>query len=226
MQPIAMNQPLLDRPARGEGPPARVPGIHVFVSGSTWDWFRPVHAGDRLFNFGGTESAVEKKSEFAERSLQLTNIKVMFNQRAEVVAISRTLLIHTERKTAREKGTNAAIEPATYTDEQIAEIDAMYAAEQARGSETTLVRGRVVGDSLTPMAKGPLTTTDIIVFHAGGYGFQPYAPTAGRIAHDNRQRIAPFYVKNEYGMPDVASGCTGIRRGRRRSATRWPTTTG
>ncbi len=61
-----------------------------------------------------------------------------------------------------------------------------------------------VGDALTPMAKGPLTTTDIIVFHAGGYGFLPYAPTAGRIAHENRQRIAPFYVKNEYGMPDVA----------------------
>ena len=57
-----------------------------------------------------------------------------FNQRAEIVAISRTLLIHTERKTAREKGKYAAIEPATYTDDDIAEIDAIYAAEQARGA--------------------------------------------------------------------------------------------
>ncbi len=204
MQPIAMNQPLLTDPPEVKVRRPAFRGIHVFVSGSTWDWFRPVHAGDRLFNFGGTESAVEKKSEFAERSLQLTNIKVMFNQRAEVVAISRTLLIHTERKTAREKGTNAAIEPATYTDDQIAEIDAIYAAERARGSEPRWFEDVSVGDPLTPMAKGPLTTTDIIVFHAGGYGFQPYAPTAGRIAHDNRQRIAPFYVKNEYGVPDVA----------------------
>ncbi len=55
-----------------------------------------------------------------------------------------------------------------------------------------------------PMAKGPLTTTDMIVFHAGGYGFVPYEPCANRIAYKNRQRIAPFYVKNEYGVPDVA----------------------
>ena len=54
------------------------------------------------------------------------------------------------------------------------------------------------------MAKGPLTTTDMIVFHAGGYGFVPYAPCSNRIAYQNRQRIAPFYVKNEHGIPDVA----------------------
>ena len=117
-------------------------GIHVFVSGSTWDWFRPIHAGDQLFNFGGTESAVEKKSEFAERSLQLTNIKVMFNQRAEVVAISRTLLIHTERKTAREKGTNAAIEPATYTDERDRRDRRDLRRRAGAGERDALVRGR------------------------------------------------------------------------------------
>jgi hypothetical protein len=32
----------------------------------------------------------------------------------------------------------------------------------------------------------------------------PYAPCSNRIAYENRQRIAPFYVKNEYGVPDVA----------------------
>ena len=32
----------------------------------------------------------------------------------------------------------------------------------------------------------------------------PYEPCANRIAYKNRQRIAPFYVKNEYGVPDVA----------------------
>jgi hypothetical protein len=54
------------------------------------------------------------------------------------------------------------------------------------------------------MAKGPLTETEIIVFHSGGYGFVPYAPSASRIGYKNRQRIPKFYVKNEYGIPDVA----------------------
>ena len=47
---------------------------------------------------------MEKKSEFAERSLLVTYASVKMNQRAEIVAISRTLAIHTERKTARREG--------------------------------------------------------------------------------------------------------------------------
>ena len=143
-------------------------------------------------------------SEFAERSVLITHASVKVNQRAEIVAISRTLAIHTERKAAREKGKYAAIEPASYTDEQLAELDAVYAAEGRRGDETRYWEDVEVGEAIQPMAKGPLTTTDIIVFHAGGYGFVPYAPCANRIAYENRQRIAPFYVKNEYGIPDVA----------------------
>jgi acyl dehydratase len=199
----------LNRPLRGDKADRSVKrpsfrGIHVFVSGSSWEWFRPVYPGDQLFSFGGTESVVEKSSEFADRSLLITFISIKMNQRAEVVAISRTLAIHTERRTAREKGKYAAIEPATYTDEDIERLDAVYAAEQARGGDPRYWEDVSVGDALRPMAKGPLTTTDMIVFHAGGYGFVPYAPCANRIAYKNRQRIAPFYVKDEHGIPDVA----------------------
>src|SRR3546814_2873641 len=102
----------------------------VFVSGSTWDWYRPIYAGDQLFSFGGTESVVEKESEFAERSVFVTYVSVKMNQRAEIVAISRTLAIHTERKTAREKGKYSSIEPATYTDDDIAKLDDTYAKDR------------------------------------------------------------------------------------------------
>ena len=199
----------LNRPLYGDPPDKSVKrpsfrGIHVFVSGSTWNWYRPLMEGDQLFSFGGTESVIEKKSEFAERSVLVTYAAVKMNQRAEIVAISRTLAIHVERKTAREKGKYAAIEPATYTDDDIAKLDEIYAAEEVRGATPRHWEDVNVGDVLTPMAKGPLTLTDMIVFHAGGYGFVPYAPCANRIAYKNRQRIAPFYVKNEYCVPDVA----------------------
>lgn len=204
MMGIALNRPLLgDKP----DPPIKRPsfrGIHVFVSGSTWEWFRPVYPGDQLFSFGGTESVVEKRSEFAERSLLITFISVKMNQRAEVVAISRTLAIHTERKRAREKGKYAKIEPATYTDDDIARLDEIYAAEGPRGAEPRYWEDVEVGEALKPMAKGPLTATDLIVFHAGGYGFTPYTPCSNRLAYKNRQRIPAFYVKNEQGIPDVA----------------------
>jgi acyl dehydratase len=204
MIPIALNRPLFGDPPAVKLKRPSFRGIHVFVSGSTWNWYRPVHNGDQLFSFGGTESVVEKKSEFAERSVLVTYAGVKMNQRAEVVAISRTLAIHTERKRAREKGKYAALEPASYTDEDLEKIDAIYEAEQPRGAETRYWEDVEIGEALRPMAKGPLTMTDMIVFHAGGYGFVPYEPCVNRIAYNNRQRIAPFYVKNEYGIPDVA----------------------
>ncbi len=155
MIPIALNRPLYGDPPKERIKRPSFRGIHVFVSGSTWQWFRPLMEGDSLYSFGGTESVVEKKSEFAERSLLVTYSSVKMNQRAEIVAISRTLAIHTERKTAREKGKYSSIEPATYTDEDIEAIDAIYAAEQSRGPEPRYWEDVHVGDALNPMAKGP-----------------------------------------------------------------------
>ena len=134
---------------------------------------RPLVAGDQLFSYGGIESVEEKESEFAQRSVLITYASLKMNQNGELVAISRTLAIHTERKTARKKGKYAKIEPATYTEADLAEIDAIYAQESARGREARCWEDVTVGETLTPMAKGPLTTTDMIVFHAGGYGFVP-----------------------------------------------------
>src|ERR1700753_4301991 len=143
MMAIGLNRPLFgDAPDRSLRRPS-FRGIHVFVSGSTWTWYRPLVEGDQLYSFAGTESVVEKKSEFAERSVLITGASVKMNQRAEIVAIYRTLAIHTERsvlstgasvkmtqrpeivaisrplaihterKTAREKGKYAELEPAT-----------------------------------------------------------------------------------------------------------------
>ena len=201
---IALNRPLYGDPPETPMKRPSFRGIHVFVSGSRWEWYRPIYEGDQIFSFGGTESVVEKKSEFAERSVLITYASVKMNQRAEIVAISRTLAIHTERKTAREKGKYSSIEPATYTDDDIEKLDAVYAAETTRGADPRYWEDVKIGESLPPMAKGPLTLTDMIVFHAGGYGFVPYAPRANRLAYQNRQRIKPFYIKNEHGIPDVA----------------------
>jgi hypothetical protein len=54
------------------------------------------------------------------------------------------------------------------------------------------------------MVKGPLTVTEMIAFHAGGYGFVPYGLRASRLGFQNRRRIAPFYIKNAQGIWDVA----------------------
>ncbi|HEY1670002.1 MAG TPA: MaoC family dehydratase N-terminal domain-containing protein, partial [Trebonia sp.] len=60
---IALNRPLYGDPPDKSLRRPSFRGIHVFVSGSTWTWYRPVAEGDQLYSFAGTESVVEKKSE-------------------------------------------------------------------------------------------------------------------------------------------------------------------
>jgi len=128
---------------------------------------------------------------------------VKINQRGEVVGVYRKRSILSERQAAKENKKYTELKPALYNDDDIAQIDAVYAAEKVRGAEARFWEDVEIGDEMGRMAKGPLTVTDIILCHAGGYGFVPYAPTTSRLWHKNRQRISAFYVKNENGVPDV-----------------------
>lgn len=202
-----INKPMLGDPTPPEVKALKkslFKGIHVFVSGSAWNFYRPVRPGDTIYSYGGDLTCEVKQSEFAGQSVIITSRRVKVNQRAEVVATYDILRVLTERKTAVKKGKNLSIQPASYSDEEWAGIEAAYAAEQVQGSAKRYFEDVEKGDSLGLQIKGPLTVTDVICFHAAGYGFTPYAPTANRRAHKNRQRIPAFYVKNEHGIPDVA----------------------
>ncbi|MFM2070683.1 MAG: hypothetical protein RLZZ623_946, partial [Actinomycetota bacterium] len=37
-------------------------GVHVFVSGGTWEWYRPLRPGDRIYSFRGEDSVDVKQS--------------------------------------------------------------------------------------------------------------------------------------------------------------------
>ncbi|WP_084638721.1 FAS1-like dehydratase domain-containing protein [Haliea salexigens] len=179
-------------------------GVHVFVSGGRWEWFRPLYAGDRLFVYSGEESLEEKTSEFADRSVIRVRKDVTLNQRGEVVGIYRILSVYAERGKSRKKGKYADIEAASYTDDDYARIDEIYANERVQGAEKRYFEDVQIGDEMCPMVKGPLTVTEIIAFHAGGYGFVPYGLRSSRLGYKNRKRIAPFYIKNQQGIWDVA----------------------
>lgn len=203
---------VVNAPLRGDPMPAELKqqarslfrGIHVFVSGGTWDWYRPPRPGDRIHSFTGEESLEVKASEFGGRSVIRVRRDVKFTHRGDIIGVYRILRVLTERKTARDRGKYAAIEPAQYTEADIESIEAGYAAERRRGAEPRWWEDVTVGDQLPPMTKGPLTVTDVIAFHAGGYGFMPYGLPPNRLAHHNRRRIAAFYVADEHGIPDVA----------------------
>ena len=180
-------------------------GIHVFVAGADKYWYKPIFVNDSLHAYGGMAGIDVKPSEFAGRSVIRYRRSVNLNQRGDIAFISRGRAIHTERRAAAEKGKYSAIEPAVYTDDDIARIDEIYAKEQRRGAELRYWEDVEVGDKLPEYVKGPLTVTELIVFHAGGYGVTDgYRIGGSREWYKNRQRIRNFYIKDEYGVPDVS----------------------
>lgn len=202
-----VNAPLLGDPIPAEikaNTKSLFRGIHAFISGGEWTFYKPLFPGDTVYSFAGESGLDVSPSEFAGRKVTRFNRSVKMNQRAEVVAVYTYRLILTERKTAREKGKYMEIPTPNYTDEDIAKIDAIYAADVPRGAEPRFFDDVQVGESLNASVRGPLTVTDVVNFHAAGYGWVPYGLRSGRMWQKNRSRIAPFYVKNEYGVPDVA----------------------
>jgi acyl dehydratase len=179
-------------------------GIHAFVSGSEKIWYHPLYVEDELYKFGGFDGVEVKPSEFAGRSVTRFLKVIKMNQRSEPVFVQRTREIFTERSTAKKAGKYASIEPATYSAEDMERIDAAYAAEHRRGAEPRYFEDVNIGDALSPMVKGPLTVTDILVYHVGGYGVSTFGLSSGRRAYENRKRIPAFYVRNAQGIPDVA----------------------
>lgn len=202
-----VNRPLLGDPLPAELKAAKrglFRGIHVFVSGSEWRWHRPMRPGDKIFSFEGEDGVEVKPSEFAGRTVTKFLRMVKFTEQAEVVGVYRKRSILSERKAAREKGKYSQLEPAQWTDEELARIDGIYEAETRRGAEPRWFEDVEVGESMGQKAKGPLTVTDMIVFHSGGYGFPPYGLFSHRLAWKNRMRIPAFFVKNGMGAYDTA----------------------
>lgn len=179
-------------------------GIHVFVSGGDWTWYRPIRPGDTIYSFEGEDGIEVKPSEYSGRTVTKFLRTVKVNQDGDVVAVYKKRSILSERKTAKKKGKYSELEPASYTEEDMAKIDALYEQETRQGATPRYWEDVQVGDDMGQMVKGPLTVTDIIVYHAGGYGFWPYGLKTGKMGYENRKRIPAFYMNNSNGVPDVA----------------------
>ena len=95
-----------------------------------------------------------------------------------------------------------AIEPQVWSEDEIAEIDAQYEAEHARGAEKRWFEDVEVGDEMTPLIKGPLAVTDMVVWHTG-MGMGVYGVAALRLGYKTRRRIPRFYHRDEQGIWDA-----------------------
>lgn len=179
-------------------------GVQLYHSGNDARFYRPVRPGDVLRSTNVVHDVEDKQaSEFAGRSVIVTNRITYWDAEGTVVATVDKWFVHAERRRASTgAGKYGKDEPARYSDEQLAEIEAAYDAELRRGSDTWWYEDVEVGETLPRMVKGPLTVTDLIGFHMGG-GWFGYGNPPLRLAYENRKKLRGFYSRDEFGAWDT-----------------------
>ena len=181
--------------------PMGLPGIHGLFSGAEFEMRRPVRSGDRISSTVALTDLVEKSSEFARRTFIQTWTFTFRDQTGDLIGTVRRSTVRAERDTARERGKYQAIQPHTYTPEELAAIEADYDREVRRGPEPRYWEDVTVGEEIPHVVKGPLTVTDIVGWKIG-WGFRPYV-MPHRIGYDYRRKHPRLAGRNSQGVWDV-----------------------
>ncbi|CAN5546962.1 MaoC family dehydratase N-terminal domain-containing protein [soil metagenome] len=179
-------------------------GLGSYQAVMEFQWFRPLVLGDRCQVVRAQVGVQEKTSSFGGRTAHVTNDFLFANGDGEVHCIQSGTWINAERHTS---AANAKKKPAIdfetpYTAEQLAEIDAAYDAETRRGAEPRYFEDVEIGDALQPRVKGPVTVTDVVVWHLG-WGMQLTPPGAFGIARQIRRKVPGLYPANTRNIPDT-----------------------
>jgi acyl dehydratase len=188
-----------------EGDP--LAGIGQYMCGERWIFPKPVRAGDVLWQSQSLHSAELRPSAFGGGTGALVSHRVGWEDETGDPFAYRFLdFWHADREKSRKAGKNRDIDRPHYDDEDIERYDALYEAEAVRGATPRTVTDVQVGDELGPIAKGPLSVTDMVNWHVG-VGWGMYGGGTSKLAYRNRRRVPKFYVRNELGFWDSAQRC-------------------
>jgi acyl dehydratase len=182
-------------------------GVGQYLCGERWLFARPIVPGVSTIKSTALLSVEQKRSTFGGgRAALLTHRHVHRDAAGVPYVVNDRDFYHSERAATAKAGKYRDLERTTYTAAQIEAIEELYAAETTRGSEPRYHEDVHLGDTLGPIAKGPMTVTDIISYHIG-WGWGMFGVGALKLAHKNRRRIPKFYPLNDYGIPDPAQRC-------------------
>lgn len=179
-------------------------GVQLYHSGGENFYWSPIKEGAKLYRSRYVKAVDEKESEFSGRSVIVTNGLDLWDDDDRIVVSGVDWFVHAERKKKSDdkKAKYAKEEPAFYSDEDIAEIEAAYDNEYRRGNDTLWFEDAEVGTELPRMVKGPLTITDLFNLHMGA-GWLVYGNWPNRLAYENRKKLRGFYTRDEFNAWDT-----------------------
>jgi acyl dehydratase len=142
-----------------------LPGVHGFHSGDGWRLLRPISEGDELRATKELVRAQPMTGSYAGKKMFMQEEDIRYyNQNDELVAVQRFPIIRAEREEAKGRGKNSGVRKATYTDEEIAQIDKELEEEIPRGAAPRYWEDTELGEPIDPVVKGPLTLPDMVTW--------------------------------------------------------------
>lgn len=177
-------------------------GLGSYQASMEFEWWRPQHIGDRLTQRSALVGVqVNDNSSFSGRSVSEIQGYIYANQQRELVAIRRGTWVRAERH-ASAKRKKAYELPEPYSDADLQRIDAAYEAESRRGATVRRFEDVEVGESLPSIVRGPLRTSDLLIWHIG-WGMQLTPPGAFRLSYGIRKKVPGMFTPNALNIPDT-----------------------
>jgi acyl dehydratase len=177
-------------------------GLGSYQAVMEFEWWRPLKAGDRLKQRSALVGVqVNENSRFSGRTVSEVQGYIYRNQNDELTAIQRGTWMRAERHKSAESKKEVRL-PEPYTDEQLKQIDAAYEAETIRSADTLYFEDVKVGDALPTIVRGPMRTSDLIIWHIG-WGMQLTPPGAFRLSYKIRKKVPGMYTPNPMNVPDT-----------------------
>ena len=179
-----------------------LPGVHAMFAGTDWTWYMPIVVGTTMHTEVYLKDLIEHETKFAGRAIQQIYHGDFFNQSGDKLAECDAWCFRTERGTARDRGKKYKknMQRKVYTDEEIAEIESIYAKEEIRGALPRYWEDTEVGEELPSIAKGPMTVTGFIAFVQGWGGLYI---RAHKVAFKMFTQHRGLGIPNAYNIPDV-----------------------
>ena len=177
-------------------------GIGSYQAGMQFEWWQPLRLGDRVKQRAALVGVREHpRSEFSGRTVSETKAYVFRNQENRIIALQRGTWIRAERYKSAQSQKKARL-PEPYSPQQLEAIDAVYEGERIRGADTLFWEDVNVGSELPTIVRGPLRTSDLIVWHIG-WGMQLTPPGAFRLSYKIRKKVPGMYTANRLNVPDT-----------------------
>lgn len=168
-----------------------LPGLHSLYTAVDWEFFSPVRVNSDVRVESRLTGVEERDSRFAGRTLTQVGESLYSFGDGRPVARAVSRVDRFGRAEAVRRGFYASLSQRYhYSEDELLAVEDAYDAESIRGDKVLYWEDIEVGEVITPVVKGPLSSEDIITFVTATNPVRTYG---GSIRFRERHPLAEFY---------------------------------